>query len=195
MDDDFILDNNGLVGNYTWTYDAGIEPGNYDLRLEITDVQGHVVVFNVGLEFLGMECISLPLSQPDTMLIAPGQVSTVEFLVEHTGDASIPMDVEFGYTPLPASWSEAIWDQPGGYSLAGGGSSKVATLSIETPEDDLSTAPDRIEVWARGFVENEDNVLEEVVVEKIVLDVEEVGVFAPPRLDVFKKNSDDVLVR
>ena len=46
MDDDLRLDNNGLVGNYTWTYDAGIEPGNYDLRLEITDVQGHVVVFS-----------------------------------------------------------------------------------------------------------------------------------------------------
>ena len=198
MDDDLRLDNNGLVGNYTWTYDAGIDPGTYDLRLEITDVQNHVVEFqHVGLEFLeyGMY-LSLPLSQPDTMLIAPGQVSTVEFLVEHTGDASIPMDVEFDlYTPLPASWSEAIWDQPGGYSLAGGGSSRVATLSIETPEDDLSTAPERIEVWARGFVENEDNVLEEVVVEKIVLDVEEVGVFAPPRLDVFKQNSDDVLVQ
>ena len=39
---------------------------------------------------------------------------------------------------------------------------------------------------ARGFVENEDNIREEVVIEKIVLDVEEVGVFAPPRLNVFE---------
>ena len=198
MDEDLRLDNNGLVGNYTWTYDAGIDPGNYDLRLEITDVQNHVVEFqHVGLEFLeyGMY-LSLPISQPDTMLIAPGQVSTVDFLVEHTGSAGINMDVEFDlYTPLPASWSEALWSQPGGYSLPGGGSSRVATLSIDTPEGDLSTAPERIEVWARGFVENEDNVLEEVVVEKIVLDVEEVGVFAPPRLEVFKQNSDEVLVQ
>ena len=189
MDEDLRLDNNGLVGNYTWTYDAGIASGEYNLTLEITDVQGHVVVFrHVGIEFLeyGMY-LSLPVDQPDTMLIAPGQTSTVEFLVEHTGSAGVQMDIEFDlFTTLPSSWSDPFWDQPAGYSLSGGGSFAIATLGINTPEGDLSTAPDRIEVWARGFVENEDNVVEEVVVEKIVLDVEEVGVFAPPRLDVFE---------
>ena len=189
MDEDLRLDNNGLVGNYTWTYDAGIASGEYNLTLEITDVQGHVVVFrHVGIEFLeyGMY-LSLPVDQPDTMLIAPGQTSTVEFLVEHTGSAGVQMDIEFDlFTTLPSSWPDPFWDQPAGYSLSGGGSFAIATLGINTPEGDLSTAPDRIEVWARGFVENEDNVVEEVVVEKIVLDVEEVGVFAPPRLDVFE---------
>ena len=189
MDEDLRLDNNGLVGNYTWTYDAGIASGEYNLTLEITDVQGHVVVFrHVGIEFLeyGMY-LSLPVDQPDTMLIAPGQTSTVEFMVEHTGSAGVQMDIEFDlFTTLPSSWPDPFWDQPAGYSLSGGGSFAIATLGINTPEGDLSTAPDRIEVWARGFVENEDNVVEEVVVEKIVLDVEEVGVFAPPRLDVFE---------
>ena len=53
MDEDLRLDNNGLVGNYTWTYDAGIAAGKYNLTLEITDVQGHVVVFrHVGIEFM-----------------------------------------------------------------------------------------------------------------------------------------------
>ena len=55
----------------------------------------------------------------------------------------------------------------------------IAILSINTPEDDLSNAPDRIEVWASGYVENDENVLEQVVVEKIVLEIEEVGVYAP----------------
>ena len=189
MDEDLRLDNNGLVGNYTWTYDAGIAAGKYNLSLEITDVQGHVVVYrHPGIEFLeyGM-FLSLPVDQPDTMLIAPGQTSAVQFMVEHTGSAGVQMDVEFDlYTSLPSSWSDPIWDQPAGYSLSGGGSFAIAILSITTPEGDLSTAPDRIEVWARGFVENDDNVIEEVVVEKITLDVEEVGVFAPPRLDVFE---------
>ena len=98
MDEDLRLDNNGLVGNYTWTYDAGIAAGKYNLTLEITDVQGHVVVFrHVGIEFLeyGM-FLSLPVGPcPDTMLIAPGQTSTVEFMVEHTGSVGIQMDVEF----------------------------------------------------------------------------------------------------
>ena len=196
-DDDLRLDNNGLVGNYTWTYDAGIAAGHYNLSLEITDVQGHVVVYrHIGIDFMeyGMY-LSLPVDQSDSVLIAPGQVSSVEFMVEHTGSAGIQMDVEFElFTSLPASWSDPIWDQPAGYSLAGGGSFKIATLSIEAPDGDLSTAPDRIEVWARGFVENEDNIREEVVIEKIVLDVEEVGVYAPPRLDVYEDEEHQIQI-
>lgn len=196
-DDDLRLDNNGLVGNYTWTYDAGIAAGHYNLSLEITDVQGHVVVYrHVGIDFMeyGMY-LSLPVDQTDSVLIAPGQISSVEFMVEHTGSAGIQMDVEFElFTSLPSSWSDPIWDQPAGYSLAGGGSFKIATLSIETPDGDLSTAPDRIEIWARGFVENEDNIREEVVIEKIVLDVEEVGVFAPPRLNVFEDEDHQIQI-
>jgi len=196
-DDDLRLDNNGLVGNYTWTYDAGIAAGHYNLSLEITDVQGHVVVYrHIGIDFMeyGMY-LSLPVDQSDSVLIAPGQVSSVEFMVEHTGSAGIQMDVEFElFTSLPASWSDPIWDQPAGYSLAGGGSFKIATLSIEAPDGDLSTAPDRIEVWARGFVENEDNIREEVVIEKLVLDVEEVGVYAPPRLDVYEDEEHQIQI-
>ena len=197
MDDDLRLDNNGLVGNYTWTYDAGIAAGHYNLSLEITDVQGHVVVYrHVGIDFMeyGMY-LTLPVDQADTMLIAPGQTSSVEFVVEHTGSAGVQMDVEFElYTSLPSSWSDPIWDQPAGYSLPGGGSFKIATLSVTTPDGDLSTAPDRIEVWARGFVENEDNVREEVVVEKVILDIEEVGVFAPPRLSIFEDEEHQIQI-
>ena len=102
-EDDLRLDNNGLVGNYTWTYDAGIAPGEYSLQLEIIDVQGHNVVYShQGLEFLeyGMY-LSLPTEQADIVLIAPGQISSVEFMVEHTGSAGIEMEVEFElFTPF-----------------------------------------------------------------------------------------------
>jgi len=196
-DDDLRLDNNGLVGNYTWTYDSGMAPGHYNLSLEITDVQGHVVVYrHVGIDFMeyGMY-LSLPVDQSDNVLIAPGQRSSIEFMVEHTGSAGIQMDVEFElFTSLPSTWSAPIWDQPGGYSLNGGGSFKIATLSIDAPDSDLSTAPDRIEVWARGFVENEDNIREEVVIEKIVMDVEEVGVFAPPRLNIYEDEEHQIQI-
>ena len=197
MDEDLRLDNNGLVGNYTWTYDAGIAAGHYNLSLEITDVQGHVVVYrHVGIDFLeyGMY-LTLPVDQSDTMLIAPGQTSSVEFVVEHTGSAGVQMDVEFELlSPLPSSWSDPIWDQPAGYSLPGGGSFKVATLSVQAPDGDLSTAPERIEVWARGFVENSDGIKEEVVLERIVLDIEEVGVYAPPRLSIFEDEEHQIQI-
>ncbi len=48
------LDNDGLVGNFTFTYDSGIEHGEYPLRLLITDVQGHVIEYlhPEGITFL-----------------------------------------------------------------------------------------------------------------------------------------------
>ena len=48
------LDNDGLVGNFTFTYESGIEHGEYPLRLLITDVQGHVIEYlhPEGITFL-----------------------------------------------------------------------------------------------------------------------------------------------
>ncbi len=194
-DDDLRLDNNGLVGNYTWTYDAGIPSGEYNLTLEIVDVQGHNVIYNhQGVEILeyGM-FLSLPVDQSDDILIAPGQQSSAEFMVEHTGSASTPMEVEFElFTGLPPSWPAPEWDQPMGYYLSSGGSFKIATLTIEVPEDDLSDTPPNIEVWARGFIDNDDGVREEVVVEKITLGIEEVGVYEEARLNVYEDEDHQI---
>jgi hypothetical protein len=94
-EDDLRLDNNGLVGNYTWTYDAGIPAGHYALQLEIVDVQAHTVLYNhQGIDFLEHGVyLSLPVEQPDVVLIAPGQLTTIEFMVEHTGAAGIEINV------------------------------------------------------------------------------------------------------
>ena len=108
-DDDFKLDNNGLVGNFTYTYDAGIAAGEYPLRLEVEDVQGHSVIFeHPGITMLEHDIyLTLPSNQPDTVLFAPGAVVQVEFLVEHTGASSSSIDVIFDLeTNLPNTWSD-----------------------------------------------------------------------------------------
>ena len=86
-DDDLTLDNDGLVGNYTYTYSSGIDSGDYDVFLEIQDIQGHTVLFeHQGLVFVEHDIyLTLPSSQQDTVLIAPGMTSSVELEVEHTG--------------------------------------------------------------------------------------------------------------
>ena len=70
-DDELKLDNQGLIGNYTWTYDSGISAGDYPLQLEINDVQGHTLVFeHPGITFVEHDIyLSLPSSQPDTVLL------------------------------------------------------------------------------------------------------------------------------
>jgi hypothetical protein len=188
-DDDLKLDNNGLVGNYTFQYDTGITAGEYPLRLEISDVQGHTLVFeHSGIEFVEHDVyLTLPESQPDVVLIAPGQTSNIEFLIEHTGASSSQLEVVFELSrPLPSTWSDPVWDQPGGYSLSGGGTFARPILSIEVPDDDLTSAPNSLEIEARAYAENTEGQTVEVAVETIVLDIEESDVLSPPRIAVFE---------
>lgn len=188
-DDDLRLDNEGLVGNFTWAYDGGssIAPGVYPLALEIRDVQGHTVLYeHEGLEFVehGIH-LGVPNNQPTVVLIAPGQTSTVEFLVTHVGASSAAMEVILDLKrSLPSSWSDPVWDRPAGYSLSGGGSVARPILSIEVG-DDLTNAPSRLEVVARAYADL-DGTMVEVDVVDITLDFEEVGVYAEPRISVFE---------
>ena len=186
-DDDLTLDNDGLVGNYTFTYPLGIDPGDYDVVLEIQDIQGHTVLFqHQGVVFVEHDIyLTLPSTQPDTVLIAPGMTSSVELLVEHTGSDSSDLQVVFDLArALPSTWAES-WDKPGGYSLNGGGASAKPILQIDVPEGDLSTGPDKLEIEARAFADIEGTTTEVAVIE-IVLDIEEVGVFAEPRISIFE---------
>ena len=195
-DDDLTLDNNGLVGNFTYTFNQGIEPGDYDVTLEIKDIQGHTVLFeHEGLEFMEHGIyLTLPSNQPDTVLIAPGQTSSVEFLVEHTGSTSSDLEVVFDLPrSLPSSWSDPIWDKPQGYSLQGGSSSARPILQIDVPEGDLSNTPDKLEVEARAFAEIDGTVTEVAVVE-IILNIEEVGVFAPPRVSIYEDEEHQIQI-
>ena len=184
------LDNNGLVGNFTFTYDSGIDAGQYPISLEIRDVQGHQVLFQHpdGITMVEHDIfLSLPTNQPEVVRIAPGQQSSVEFMVEHTGSAGKAMEVRFEVASyIPSSWSDPVWDMPAGYSLSGGGAIARPILSIEVPDADLSDAPDRLEIEAHAFAENSAGQTVQVSVETIVLDIEEVGVYSPPRVSVYE---------
>ena len=187
-DDDLKLDNEGLIGNYTWTYDSGIAAGEYPLTLEISDVQGHTLSFiHSGITFVEHDIyLSLPSSQPDEVLIAPGQTSSVEFLIEHTGATSTVLDVRFSLSSsLPSSWSDPIWDEPTGYLLNGGGDFSRPILTFDVVDGDLTGAPSTIEVVARAYADV-DGIETEVSIETIELRLIETEILAPPRIAVFE---------
>jgi hypothetical protein len=189
-DDDFKLDNNGLVGNFTYTFEAGIDDGEYPVRLEVEDVQGHSVVFeHPGITMLEHDIyLTLPSNQPDVVLFAPGASIVVEFLVEHTGSSSSSIEVIFDLeTNLPSSWSDPYWSAPSStYTLNTGGASVIPELWLEIPEGDLDNAPDSLEVEARVYAQNNQGQKEEVAIRSITLDFEEVDVFAPPRIFIYE---------
>ena len=189
-DDDLKLDNEGLIGNYTFTYDSGTTAGEYPLQLEISDLQGHTLVFeHPGITFIEYDMyLSLPSSQPDTVLIAPGQTSSIEFLIEHTGSTSSSMNVIFDLvgSPFPSSWSDPVWDQSGGYTLNGGGSFARPILSFDVVDGDLTSAPSSIEIEARAYADTENAQNDQVSIKTITLSLEESEVLAPPRISVFE---------
>jgi hypothetical protein len=188
-DDDLKLDNNGLVGNFTWTYDEGIAAGHYPLKLQVRDVQGHTVEFDhAGLDFVEYAVsLTLPVGSTGNVMIAPGQISTVEFMIQHTGAAGMPINVEMILvTTLPSSWSDESWERPAGYELSGGGAFARPILTLQAPDGDLSKTPERLEIRARATIDNDDGIPEEVALEVIVLTVEEVDVFSPPRVSIFE---------
>ena len=190
-DSDLKLDNNGLVGNFSYTYDSGITPGLYPLTMVITDVQGHTINYEhpLGMTFLEHDIyLDFPPNQIRRLLVAPGQSSTIELTLDHTGALTSDLTVELELQQsLPSGWSEPVWSNPGGYTLNGGGASVRPELTVEVPED-LSGISDnyQIVVEARAYVSNGAGSSAEVRLISLEIDVEKVNQFGEPDIEVFE---------
>lgn len=190
-DSDLKLDNNGLVGNFSYTYDSGITPGLYPLTMVITDVQGHSINYEhpLGMTFLEHDIyLDFPQNQIRRLLVAPGQTSTIELTLDHTGALTSDLTVELELQQsLPSGWSDPIWSNPGGYTLTGGGASVRPELTVEVP-DDLSGIGDnyQIVVEARAYVSNGAGSSAEVRLISLEIDVEKVNQFGEPDIEVFE---------
>ena len=190
-DSELKLDNNGLVGNYTHTYDSGISPGLYPLTMIITDVQGHTINYNhpLGMTFLEHDIyLDFPPNQIERLLVAPGQTSKIELTLEHTGALTSDLTVELELQQsLPSGWSDPSWSNPGGYTLDGGGSSVRPELTVEVPEDLSGIGENyQIVVEARAYVSNGAGSSAEVRLISLEIDVEKVNQFGEPDIEVFE---------
>ncbi|MDB3879437.1 hypothetical protein N9295_01130, partial [bacterium] len=103
----------------------GTTPGLYPLTMVITDVQGHTINYEhpLGMTFLEHDIyLDFPSNQIGRLLVAPGQTSTIELTLDHTGALTSDLTVELELQQsLPSGWSDPIWSNPGGYTLNGGG--------------------------------------------------------------------------
>ena len=190
-DSDLRLDNNGLVGNFSYTYESGITPGLYPLTMVITDAQGHTINYEhpLGMTFLEHDIyLDFPSNQIGRLLVAPGQTSTIEMSLEHTGSLTSDLTVQLELQQsLPSGWSEPMWSNPGGYTLNGGGSSARPELTVEVPGD-LSGIGDnyQIVVEARAYVSNGAGSTVEVRLVSLEIDVEKVNQFGEPDIEVYE---------
>ena len=185
------LDNDGLVGNFTFAYESGIEHGEYPLRLLITDVQGHVIEYlhPQGITFLEYDIyLDFPMNQIPKLLVAPGQTSSIELSVLHTGSVTSDLRVEMELQQsLPSGWSDPNWDNPGGYTLNGGGSTARPLLTIQAPEDLSSLSNSyQITVEAYAYATTGADSGSQVRLVSLAIDVEKVNQFGPPQIDVYE---------
>lgn len=185
------LDNDGLVGTHIFTYESGILHGKYPLTLAIEDVQGHVIQYNHpdGITFLEHDIyLEFPSNQIPKLLVAPGQTSSIELSLLHTGSLTSDLLVEMELQQsLPSGWSDPNWDSPGGYTLSGGGSTARPLLTVQAPED-LSSLSDsyQIVVEAYAYATTGAESGSQVRLVPLAIDVEKVNQFGPPQIDVFE---------
>ena len=185
------LDNDGLVGKFNFTYESGIAHGEYPLRLLITDVQGHVIEYlhPQGITFLEYDVyLDFPSTQIPKLLVAPGQTSSIELSILHTGSLTSDLRVEMELQQsLPSGWSDPNWDNPGGYMLSGGGSTARPLLTVQAPED-LSSLSDNYQIVVEAYAYATTGVDSgsQVRLVSLAIDVEKVNQFGPPQIDVYE---------
>ena len=190
-DDEDIEDTNqGIFGEYIWTYPGTILPaGEYSVELEITDIQGND--FLIEHEPIEMHQWGVSINHrldKSTEYIAPGQTTAIPLQLVHKGDSTKSMEVELEVlTNLGSSWI-LEFDSPGGYTLNEGGDILNPILTLTAP-DDLTGTPEGIEIRAVAEAEVE-SVLQVVHQDILQLDLDKIDVFQPPEVSVWNEEHD-----
>ena len=189
-DDEDIEDTNqGIFGEYIWTYPGGLPAGEYSVELEITDIQGND--FLIEHEPIEMHQWGVSINHrldKSTEYIAPGQTTAIPLQLVHKGDSTKSMEVELEVlTNLGSSWI-LEFDSPGGYTLNAGGDILNPILTLTAP-DDLTGTPEGIEIRAVAEAEVE-SVLQVVHQDILQLDLDKIDVFQPPEVSVWNEEHD-----
>lgn len=175
-ENELVEDNNGLRGVYQWVHPANVEHGEYELTLEVIDIQGHSVLIEHTSVYFHRYGISIRHALDRTVeYIAPGQTTPIKLSLRHIGAVGEALDVELDLlTSLGSNWV-VEFDHPDSYYLADGGDEVLAILTLGAPTE-LSNAPSRLEIAVRAHGANGSEVQYLV----FTLDLEKLDVYAPP---------------
>lgn len=187
-DDEDIEDtNNGIFGEYIWTYPSGLVSGDYSVELQIWDIQGNAVIIEHETIVMHQWGVSLKHRlDRNVEYFAPGQITPIPLQLIHRGDSTKSMSVELEVlTNLGNSWLIES-DSPAGYELQSGGTILNPTVTLTAP-DDLTGTPNKLEIRAVAKADV-DGVISFVHQDILVLNIERIGVYQPPVASIW---SDD----
>ena len=184
-DPDIDDTNEGIFGHYSWTYPGGVPSGEYSVELEVTDIQGNLVLIDhepVEMRQFGVS-INHGLDR-QTEYIAPGEITPIPLQLVHRGDSTKSMSVELEVmTNLGSSWLVEFDSDSRLYSLDAGGDILNPILTLQAP-DDLTGTPSSIDITAVAKAEV-DGVETYVHQETLNIILEKIDVFQPPAVSVW----------
>ena len=181
----------GLFGRIKWAYQSGLESGDYEAELRVTDVQSNV--FTISHETIKMNQFGVSLKHADDRgveYIAPGAITPVPLQLIHRGDATLSMNVQLQLlTTLGSDWL-VEFDSPGGYTMNSGGTILSPIMTITAPLD-LSFVPPKIRIRAIGDAEVGGSF--ESVSDTLELEIEKLQVYQPPVVSVWDEEKEDLI--
>lgn len=182
-ENELVVDNNALRAQFNWTYSGGLEPGDYEVDLEVVNIQGKTFLIDHDPVSLSNYGVSLTHNLGRNVeYVAPDQSTVIPLELRHIG-ADGNMTVELSLLgSLGSNW-DVIWDRADRtYSLPNGGQSIHPTLELRAPSD-LSGSPDQITLRAVAYDE------EEILVHQanLQLDIEKLDTFAPPMVSIWNE--------
>ncbi|MDP6906150.1 MAG: hypothetical protein QF440_01885 [Candidatus Thalassarchaeaceae archaeon] len=188
-EDELITDNNALRAQYNWTYQGGIDSGDYELDLEVVNIQGKTFTIDHPTVRFNEYGVSLAHLYSRTVeYVSPEETTPISLVLSHigaSGDYSISVELTL-MTNLGSNWIED-WDTGDQtYELTGGGGGIGATLSLTAP-DDLSNTPDTIDIRAVAY-DSEQVLVHQTTLQ---LDLEFLDTYAPPMVSIWPEAHDN----
>ena len=189
-DEELVTDNNALRAQYNWTYPGGLESGDYELDLEVENIQGKS--FTIDHPTVRMSDYGVALTHGSGRVveyIAPSSTTPVNLDLRHVGasGSAFNLTVELAVlTNLGSNWIVEFDRADRIYDLSGGGQVAHPTLLLTAP-DDLSGSPDTLEIRAVAY-DSESVLVHQTTLQ---LDLEKLDTYAPPMVSLWPEEHDN----
>ena len=182
--------NNAIRAQYNWTYQGGMESGDYELNLEVRNIQGKLFTIDHPTIRMSDYGVALTHNLDRTVeYIAPEETTPIVLDLRHVGasGSAFNLSVELAVlTNLGSSWIVEFDRADRTYELSGGGNEAHPTLSLTAPSD-LSGSPNSIDIRAVAY--DAESVL--VHQTTLQLDLEKLDTYAPPMVSIWPEAHDN----
>jgi len=189
-DEELVTDNNALRAQYNWTYPGGLNSGWYELDLEVENIQGKS--FTIDHPNILMSSYGVALTHGNERVveyIAPSSTTPINLDLRHVGASgnAFALSVELAVlSNLASSWIVEFDRADQIYDLSGGGMEAHPVLLLTAP-DDLTDAPDTLEIRAVAY----DNASVLVHQTTLQLDLEKLDTYSPPMVSLWPEAHDN----